>query len=397
MNFDFLDNPAFYILAVILLIAGYALSFFLNPRKQKKTVKTKLQNTDKLKENNALLKSELKRLDYLLGEYKTKIKTLKEGGAVEENTKALAQNKAPDAELNSVYQEKLKLEEEQKKFKRSNKKLWEQSIAIHKEKERIEKLRQEIEKQHQEVTNSIRYAQRIQTALMPAKELLKEYLPKHFVMWKPRDIVSGDFFWTKKIDNLIYIVAADCTGHGVPGALMSMLGMAFLNEIISDDKLPAGQVLDTLRVHIKKSLSQTGAYKEQKDGMDLALCVLNTETDKMQYAGANNHLYLIRHNELVRYKADSMPIGIYRREKPFTNNEIQLQKGDRFYIFSDGFQDQFGGKQEQKFKSKQFKELLLTIHAKPMAQQLELADKAFHDWKGKIDQIDDVLLIGVEI
>ncbi len=267
-----------------------------------------------------------------------------------------------------------------------------------------------IEKQKKDITDSIKYAKRIQTAALPPGELIQQYLPEHFVLFKPRDIVSGDFYWMKQINKYTVITAADCTGHGVPGAFMSMLGMALLNEIVRDKSVThANQVLNRLRAEIKLALRQTGKEGEAKDGMDIALCVIDKENMKLQYAGAYNPLYLFRKTsdklELIETKADKMPIGIHLKEKSsFTNHEIDIKENDIIYIFSDGFIDQFGGYDDEaikrggvKFKSRRFKELLLEINDKEMSEQKEILNNTIEQWKGSNDQVDDILVIGIKV
>ena len=202
-----------------------------------------------------------------------------------------------------------------------------------------------------------------------------------------------------KREHQLVLIAADCTGHGVPGAFMSMLGVSFLNEIVNRHEITeASAILNSLRADIKKTLGQEGKEGEAKDGMDIALCIIDLEKMKMQYAGAYNPLYLFRNNELIEVKADRMPIGIYIKEKEsFTNNDIDLQKDDVFYIFSDGYQDQFGGEDGQKFKTKNYKQLLLEIHQKPMAEQREILDKKIDEWRGKWEQVDDIIILGVRV
>ena len=255
-----------------------------------------------------------------------------------------------------------------------------------------------IEKKHDQITDSINYASRIQTAVLPSDKFINEILPEHFVLFKPRDIVSGDFYWLHQEDKNIMVAVADCTGHGVPGAFMSMLGISFLNEIVSKLKIAkANLVLNELRNLIKTTLSQTGDDNESKDGMDIALCVIDTETNSLQYAGAYNPLYIIRNKELIEIKASRNPIGIYLKEKPFENNELQLQKKDMLYMFSDGFVDQFGGEKSTKFKSKKFKDLLLSISDKQLIKQKQILNNAFEEWRGNIEQVDDVLVMGIRI
>ncbi|PLX17381.1 MAG: hypothetical protein C0597_07055 [Marinilabiliales bacterium] len=275
----------------------------------------------------------------------------------------------------------------------------ERTEEVVKQKDEIEKQRDEIADKNRSITDSIEYASRIQTAVLPSDEFAQEILPEHFILFRPRDIVSGDFYWMTKRDNQLVLIAADCTGHGVPGAFMSMLGVSFLNEIVNRHEITeASAILNSLRADIKKTLGQEGKEGEAKDGMDIALCIIDLEKMKLQYAGAYNPLYLFRNNELVEVKADRMPIGIYIKEKEsFTNNDIDLQKGDVFYIFSDGYQDQFGGEDGQKFKTKNYKQLLLEIHQKPMAEQREILDKRIDEWRGKWEQVDDIIILGLRV
>ncbi len=278
---------------------------------------------------------------------------------------------------------------------------------IRAQKEEIEKQHAIVVKQKEEITSSITYASRIQNALVPSEEFLNESLPEHFILWMPRDIVSGDFYWAKKIDPYVFIVAADCTGHGVPGAFMSMLGIAFLNEIVqsetillskNDDEVQAAHALEEMRKHVKTTLHQTGDRHEQKDGMDLAFCAFNTETKTMYYSGANNPLFLIRKNELIEYKPTRNPIGIHIREKSFENHKIKLEKDDIIYLFSDGYRDQFGGDGNVKFGKKAFSELLMDIHKKPLDEQKQILEKTIDDWMaGNHRQLDDILVVGFKI
>ena len=265
--------------------------------------------------------------------------------------------------------------------------------------EEVVRQKDEIAEKNESITASIEYAKRIQTAILPSSEYANEILPEHFILFRPRDIVSGDFYWMNKKDDLLIVIAADCTGHGVPGAFMSMLGVSFLNEIVNRHEVTSADViLNSLRADIKKTLGQEGKEGEAKDGMDIALCIVDLEKMKMQYAGAYNPLYLYRNNELMEIKADRMPIGIYVKEKEsFTNNEIDLQKGDVFYISSDGYQDQFGGDRGMKFKTKNYKQLLLEIHQKPMAEQREILNTRIDEWRGKWEQVDDIIILGIRV
>jgi serine phosphatase RsbU (regulator of sigma subunit) len=281
-----------------------------------------------------------------------------------------------------------------------------QRDEIEEQRDRVTLQKEQIEEQKKNITDSIHYASRIQEALLPPESYLKELIPDHFILFKPRDIVSGDFYWSSRKNNKSVIVAADCTGHGVPGAFMSMLGIAFLNEIINKfENLTASQILDELRANVKKALRQTGKDNEAKDGMDMALCIIDYENMVLEYAGAYNSLIMIRNNEVIKYEADRMPIGIYHKEKSgFTNNVIEMKKGDNFYIHSDGYIDQFGGDLGGKLMSKRFKELLLQHHQKPVLVQKKVLEEFLEHWlsfKNSIGetykQIDDILIIGIKV
>ncbi len=267
------------------------------------------------------------------------------------------------------------------------------------QKNAIEEQRDEINKQKKDITDSIHYAKRIQTALLPPDDLMNKLLLEHFVLYKPRDIVSGDYYWISEKENKTVIVAADCTGHGVPGAFMSMLGMSFLNEIIQlETDLSCSNILNKLREYVIKSLRQTGAIGEAKDGMDLSILIIDRENNKLQFSGAYNPLLLIRNGEIILYKADKMPIGISDKSgNSFLNHEIEMAKNDTFYMFSDGYVDQFGGPSNKKYKSKHFKELLLGIQSKSMNEQKEILDNTIEKWRGEYEQIDDILVLGIKM
>ncbi|BDX37466.1 hypothetical protein CYCD_08210 [Tenuifilaceae bacterium CYCD] len=256
-----------------------------------------------------------------------------------------------------------------------------------------------ITKQKQEITDSIKYASRIQKAVLPSSNLISDSLPEHFVLFMPRDIVSGDFYWMTRKNDKIILVAADCTGHGVPGAFMSMLGVSFLYEIVNKENvLQPSEILNHLRNHIKTTLSQTGKFDEQKDGMDISLCVIDKQSMRLEWAGAYNPLYQIRNGELIEYKADKMPVAVHLNDHmSFTNHEVAVQSGDTFYMFSDGYSDQFGGSDGRKFMSKKFKELLTTIYDKPMEDQRDIIQSAHFDWKGEHEQVDDILVVGFRL
>ena len=293
---------------------------------------------------------------------------------------------------------------------------------IKKQRDIATRQRDEIGHQKAEITDGIIYAQHIQSAILPPEDYLLERLPNHFVLWMPRDIVSGDFYWVRRIEHQILFTAADCTGHGVPAAFMSMLGTSLLNEIINNymkdaHLLKPSQILEELREKVINSLHQTGKIGGANDGMDMALCVLDTRTNKLQYAGANCPLYIIPANKTfvgrnfqdvlefpegqpgVEIKPDKMPISIHPLAvgKNFTNKEFQLQKGDAVYIFSDGYIDQFGGPKYMKFRHHRFKSLLIDIFDEPMQKQKIILEETHKKWRGSMEQIDDILVMGVKI
>jgi serine phosphatase RsbU (regulator of sigma subunit) len=256
-----------------------------------------------------------------------------------------------------------------------------------------------IEEKNRDITASINYARRIQNAILPDLKEIKGLSNKCFILYIPKDIVSGDFYWFNKRDDKLIIVAGDCTGHGVPGALMSMLGISFLEEIVNRRGITeSGQILNELRKEIQRALHQKGNSEETKDGMDISLCVIDRKRNIIQYSGAYNNLYLIRDSELIEFPANRMPIGIFDlSEKDYTSQNIPSRTGDLIYMFSDGYADQFGGPNHKKFKYSSFKILLTEIHKYPLQKQKQKLEKHFNEWKGNSVQIDDVLIIGFRI
>ena len=292
-----------------------------------------------------------------------------------------------------------------------------------------------IEEKNKDIMDSIHYAKHIQNALLREEEHVSMHLPEHFILFMPKDIVSGDFYWgaektvkappglpkgeewqhISQTSSLTgsssspsgrlggatvywYFAAVDCTGHGVPGAVMSMLGISFLNDILSLEGLfsPA-EILNRLRDKVVKELRQTGEADGNKDGMDISLARLNLKTNELEWAGANNSLTLIRNGELEEIKANKQPIGYHPESNPYTNHEIQLQKGDSIYIFSDGYADQFGGPKGKKLTTKKLKNLLIIHNYLPMKEQKELLKKRFSEWKGALEQVDDVCVFGIRV
>jgi len=239
--------------------------------------------------------------------------------------------------------------------------------------------------------------------VLPNNEIVSELLPEHFILFKPREIVSGDFYFIKQINNVTLVAAADCTGHGVPGAFMSMLGIALLNEIVQNSNIKrSDQVLNELRDKVKHSLQQKGHKDEQPEGMDMAFCAINSKTMEMSFAGANNPCWIFRKNksntktrQFIVLDANRNPVGVHVNEKPFTEHTFQLQKGDTIYLFSDGYNSQFGGEKNEMFKTKRLKDLLSQIQDKDLESQRHILEQTLTEWQGKNDQIDDILIIGV--
>lgn len=265
--------------------------------------------------------------------------------------------------------------------------------------------------QNRNITDSIRYASRIQKAIMPSDEILESFFDEYFVYNKPKDIVSGDFYWAKKVDcndiELIIVAVADCTGHGVPGAFVSMLGISFLNDIITSScregkPLLPNEILEKLRRRVKRTLNQTGSFNDTKDGMDLAICIIDYKNMKIQYSGANNPLYhakvdIFGHVDLEVYKPTKNPIGIYYCEKQFEMQEFIFNQGDNLYLFSDGIIDQFGGPKDRKFMASNFKKMILENASKSMYSQEVAINTRMQNWMKKTEQVDDMLVLGIKL
>lgn len=256
-----------------------------------------------------------------------------------------------------------------------------------------------IEEKNRELTDSIYYAQRIQQSILPDQDQLSKQLSEHFIYFKPKDIVSGDFYWYAAHHDSVLVAVVDCTGHGVPGGFMSMLGSGLLNQIVNEElKLEPAEILNHLRERVILALKQTGAEGENRDGMDVSLCRIIKSTGTLQFAGANNSLYLVRNGELQELKADKQPIGIHVGERiPFTQHEVKLQPNDHLYMSSDGYADQFGGPKGKKFKTSNFEKLLLQISNFAMPEQCRQIDQIFNDWKSDYEQLDDICVVGIKL
>jgi serine phosphatase RsbU (regulator of sigma subunit) len=261
---------------------------------------------------------------------------------------------------------------------------------------KIESQRAELESKNKSITDSLIYAQRIQEALLPSEDYFRRYFKESFIFYKPKDIVSGDFFWIGENDDKIFIAAADCTGHGVPGALMSMIGHELLDKIINVEKivLPA-RVLEIMSKGLEKTFSrEKNVGTIIRDGMDIALCVVDRRKRKIQYAGAFLPLYIIRDNRLMDIKPDKYALGMTPEEISYKNNEMDLQEDDMMYLFSDGYVDQFGGSENKKFMYRRFRYLLMTIYRFPVDDQKSILEENIKTWMGNTPQIDDILVMG---
>lgn len=289
-----------------------------------------------------------------------------------------------------------------------------QSEEITAQRDAIRMHKEELESKNTRITDSIKYAKNIQTALLPRMELLDQILPEHFILLRPRDIVSGDFYWFSYIEDLAIIAAVDCTGHGIPGAFMSMLGSAYLNEIVNKEYIthPA-VILRRLRKEVIRSLHQEEDNCESKDGMDIALCVIDREKMKLQFAGATNSMYLVRHKDaphvesfrktehgdhiLFEIKGDRQSISVDFSDRSFTMHEIDYQEGDSVYLFSDGYADQFGGPDGKKFGYGNFRHQLLKNCTEEMGVQKTMLEECIDNWKGDFSQVDDIIVVGVKL
>jgi serine phosphatase RsbU (regulator of sigma subunit) len=262
----------------------------------------------------------------------------------------------------------------------------------------IDEQRKSLEEKNKEITDSINYAKKIQEALIPPEQNFNSHFKESFVLFRPKDIVSGDFYWVHKTDNSIFYATADCTGHGVPGGFMTMLGISFLDEIVGEKKITEpSEILNHLRDRLIHTLKQSGQSGESKDGMDVVICRIDLPSLKLTYAAANNSLYHVRNGEMSEMKPNKQPCGFYHEMSPFTQTGIQLEKGDRIYTFTDGLADQFGGPKGKKYKYRQLEQLIMASQDKSFAEQRQIIGESFDNWKGRLEQIDDVCVIGVSV
>ncbi len=379
-------------------------------------IKNLLRNQDKESVGKILIMSDIteqKNSEILLRELNEKIQ--------KQNNDLVIRQQEMEGLNDIFFATNLELEVKTEEVSRQNKEITQINAVLNQQKEEIQAQaeyleaanqemsaqKDEIERNHSNITDSIVYAKRIQKAVLPNFENVSMYLADHFIFFKPRNIVSGDFYFVKQINDYLIVAAADCTGHGVPGAFMSMLGITLLNEIVRRIEInTAAQVLEELRIQVKNALQQTGQRHEQQDGMDIAFVAINCNTFEMSFAGAYNPVLIFPKKEqnsntnefkFIELQGDRQPVGIHLKEKPFTEHRFQLQAGDTLYLFSDGYQSQFGGDNKEKFKARRFKELLKQNVSLPMIVQKEILEYNFTQWQAANAQTDDVLVIGVRI
>jgi len=282
-------------------------------------------------------------------------------------------------------------------------KVQERTVEISAQKQQLESKNEELEILYQEINQNIEVAKLIQLSILPPEDLVKKYLPNSYIVYKPKDVVSGDFYWFEYKYDKVYVAAVDCTGHGVAGAFMSLIGYNILNQIVRSPEnkdLNAAQILDLLNLNVIESLRQNSKDGHSRDGMDLNFCILDFKNRKLSYAGAVNYLYIIRNNELIKLIADSFSIGIPKNGEiaKFTNHDFNLMPNDLLIQYTDGYADQLGGDNGQKkFLYPRFRSMFMDIWQLPLEEQEMIVSKSFEDWKGEYDQTDDILVIGIKI
>ena len=260
----------------------------------------------------------------------------------------------------------------------------------------IEEQKELVEEKQKDILDSITYAKRLQDAILPPVSFIKKFLPDSFLVYKPKDIVAGDFYWMERSDDNILIAAANCTGHGVPGALVSVVCSNALNRTVKEFHITEpGKILDKVRELVLETFEKSESNVQ--DGMDISLCCITTKTKEVQWSGAYNSLWYIQKGEIKEVAADKQPIGKNNRPEPFNTHKLNLQKGDTLYLFTDGYADQFGGPKGKKFKYKQMEELLLANASKPMDEQKDVLENTLEKWKGTLEQVDDILIIGIRV
>jgi serine phosphatase RsbU (regulator of sigma subunit) len=263
---------------------------------------------------------------------------------------------------------------------------------------KIEKQKEELSIKNKNITDSINYAQRIQLALMPSQKVFKTIFPESFILYMPKDIVSGDFYWVNEIDDRVFFAVVDCTGHGVPGAFMSIIGFELFRRITTIEKVKKpSNILNNLNEDFARIFKDVEDITV-RDGMDLAFCTIDKKRKVLEFAGAFNSIYIIRDNKIMEIKGNRFSIGLSDADDDnmeFVNHEISLEDDDVIYLFSDGYADQFGGPEGKKFKYRRFRHLLLTVHQLPMERQYDFLKQSIMEWKGELEQVDDILIMGI--
>ena len=274
--------------------------------------------------------------------------------------------------------------------------LYKRFTLTEKQKHIIEKQKMVVDEKNKEILDSITYAKRLQEAILPPIKMVQEQFPNSFILFKPKDIVAGDFYWLEQIKDLTFFAAADCTGHGVPGAMVSVVCSNALNRAVKEFGISEpGKILDKVRELVVETFQKSES--DVKDGMDISLCSFNKKTNELKWAGANNPLWLIRNSELTEYKANKQAIGKVDNPIPFFTHSINLQKNDAIYLFTDGFSDQFGGPKGKKYKYAPFKDNLISIQSIPMSEQSTKLNITIENWRGSLEQVDDILIIGIKL
>ena len=321
------------------------------------------------------------------------------------NQKVFAQKLEVEQRNMEVVQYSKQLEDQSKEQEVLNQRLFAQSLEVEQKSfeinryaKEVEELKEKAEGTLKHLNDSINYSKYIQDSLLPLDSFMDENIPgDYFVYYQPKETIGGDFYYANKIGDYLILAVADCTGHGVPGALITMLGISFLNDIVDRNLVEdTGEALNMLRERIKTTFRSYGDNLQNKNGLDISLCAINLKTNIMQYSGAFNPLFIIRDKELIEYKATRNPIGYYPVEKDFSKTEIQLHKEDVIYLFSDGYPDQVGGPNNRKFSKRQFKDFLIEIHTYPIVKQEVFVDKIMQKWMGNNKQVDDITLMGIK-
>jgi len=301
-------------------------------------------------------------------------------------------------DMQELQRQKSEIESQRDEIESQRDEIEAQRDEIEAQRDMVQDQKEQIERTHHEISSSIDYAMRLQDAMLPSPVLLEEHFSGHLIFFRPKQKVSGDFYWWARQNDRVVIAVADCTGHGVPGAFMSLLGSSLLKEIVNREGITTpGTILDRMREEVMATLNQRGSLGEQKDGMDMSVLSIDPATLRCQYAGANSPLYLLRRGKLHVYTPDLMPVSYYEEMLPFRTTEISLEPADQLYLFSDGYADQFGGEQRKKFKYKNFR-LIITEYADlSMSRQQQVLSDIIREWQGKYEQTDDMVIVGIRI